>query len=261
MIFDSHCHLLLIEEKGKELFNVIEKSLSNNVNHLLDVSVGLEDFFKRLSKIEKIREKSGISIFTSSGIPPFFADKREKDDLNTLYRQAKENKLVVAIGEIGLDYYYNYGSHELQIKLLTEQIDVANSLDLPIIIHTRDSDRDLIDTLRLNPPKMGGVIHCFSSDYATAKILFNLGFYISFSGNLTYKKSYNIQEAAKKAPIDRILIETDSPYLAPQKYRGKVNEPAFIVETARYLAELKGIGFEDICNKTFENTKRLFRIH
>ena len=260
MIFDSHCHLLLIKEKGKKIDSIISNAINNNINYLLDVSVGLGDFFKRLSNIKTIKEKYKISIYMSAGIPPYFADKREKDDTSILYKQATTDKSVVAIGEIGLDYYYNYGTHKLQKDLLVEQINVANKLKLPIIIHTRDADRDLIEILKIHNPKVGGVIHCFSSNYTTAKTLIDLGFYISFSGNLTYKKSYEIQDAARKLPDNRILIETDSPYLAPQKYRGKINEPAYIVETAAYLAKLRNNSFENIYNLTTENTKKLFNI-
>ena len=260
MIFDSHCHLLLIEEQGKDLSSVIANSIKNGVSYLLDVSVGLSDFFKRLSRIKEIKEKNKISINISAGIPPYFADKREKNDLDFLYNQANSDELVVAIGEIGLDYHYNYGTPKLQKELLVQQIDIANELNFPIIIHTRDADKDLIEILRSHNPKMGGVIHCFSSNYTTAKTLMDLGFYISFSGNLTYKKSFDIQEAALKSPIDKIFIETDAPYLAPQKYRGNVNEPGFIVETTLFLANLKNMDFEDICTKTMGNTKNLFDI-
>ena len=159
-----------------------------------------------------------------------------------------------------LDYHYNYGTPNLQKELLIEQIELANRLDLPIIIHTRDSDNDLITNLKAHPVTNGGIIHCFSSNYKTAKSLLDIGFYISFSGNITYKKSYDIQEAASKIPDDRILIETDAPYLAPQKYRGKINEPSYITETAGYIAELRKTSVENLAKLTKRNAKNLLKI-
>jgi len=260
MIFDSHCHLLLIEEEGKDLSLVIENAIKTNISHLLDVSVGLSNFFKRLSRIKDIRNRYSISIYMSAGLPPYFADKRVNNDITELYKQAVSDKMIVAVGEIGLDYHYNYGTPNLQKELLLEQIELANRLHLPIIIHTRDSDNDLLSILKSQSPINGGIIHCFSSNYETAKSLLDMGFYISFSGNVTYKKSYDIQEAATKIPDDRILIETDAPYLAPLKHRGKINEPAYLIETATYIAKLRKTSIGDIVKLTEKNAKNILNI-
>ncbi len=260
MYFDTHCHLLLIEERDINLKDIIKRALNNKVKHLLDVSVGLDDFFKRLSKIEELNKTFNINIYLSAGIPPYYADKRKNDDIQELDYQIKQSNLIVAVGEIGLDYYYNYGTHNDQIKLFIEQINIANKNGLPIIVHTRDADEDLIDVLTKNKVEKGGVIHCFSSDINTANILVKLGFYISFAGNVTYKKSTNIQETAKLLRSDRILIETDSPYLSPQKYRGKTNEPSYITETAKYISLLRGITTDNLAEQTFKNAQNLFNI-
>ncbi len=258
MFFDSHCHLLLIKEKQSDIELIMKRAIEKNIHYLIDVSVGLEDFFKRISLIRYITGIFDIKIAASAGIPPYFADKRRKNDLQELEIQIDKGNNIVAVGEIGLDYFYNYGTHEQQISLFREQIEIANQFGLPVIIHTRDADADLIKTLKENKPKKGGVIHCFSSDFNTAKKLIDLGFSISFAGNVTYKKSQNIQEAAARIPIQKMLIETDSPYLAPQRYRGKPNEPSFIVETAEFISKLRGTDVDNIARETTANAKKLF---
>ena len=166
---------------------------------------------------------------------------------------------VVAIGETGLDYFYMNSDKETQIRSFTGQIAIARRRELPIVIHVRDADKDLIGILKSEDvSEKKGVIHCFTGNYETAKRYLDLGFYISFSGIVTFKKSDELRAAAAGVPADRILIETDSPYLAPVPFRGKPNEPAYVRHVAETVAELRGLKTEELARLTSENATRLF---
>jgi TatD DNase family protein len=172
-----------------------------------------------------------------------------------------ENNKVVAIGETGLDYFYMNSEKEIQISSFTKQIHLGKKHQLPIIIHVRDAHEDMIAILtNESTADTPGVIHCFTGDYDTAKKYLDLGFYISFSGIVTFKRSEELREAAKNIPIDKILIETDSPYLAPVPYRGKPNEPSYVKHVAETLADVRGMSFEEIAQATKANAEKLFRI-
>jgi len=260
MLFDTHCHLTLIKEKINNLDDVIKNACKRKVYSITDVSVNTNEFITRRKYAQKLSKVYPISILLTCGLPPYFADKRVPNDIDTVKDQSKSDEMVVGIGEIGLDYYHNYGTKSEQIELFVNQIEVANEMKLPVIIHTRNSDKDLIDTLRKHPPKRSGIIHCFSSGVETARRLLDLGFFISFAGNITYKKSFSIQEAVKFVPEDRYLIETDSPYLAPSQMRGKINEPSNIVITAEFISRLRKISFDRLSEETTNNAKTIFRM-
>lgn len=230
------------------------------ISLILDISDGIRDFFTRKSITQALIEQHSIMIFLTTGIPPYFADKREPHDIDTVKWQSQTEKRVIAIGEIGLDYYWNYGSKEEQLRLFIEQIDLANERNLPVIIHTRNSDHDLIDTLRHHPPNKAGIIHCFSSPPDSAKKFLDMGFFLSFAGNVTYKRSDHIRTAARIVPKDRYVIETDAPYLPPEGARGKPNEPANISLVARSIAEIRGIRYEEVVQQTTENATALLGI-
>lgn len=166
---------------------------------------------------------------------------------------------VVAVGEVGLDYYYDHSPRETQREVFAQYIAVARELRLPLVIHTRDAADDTLDILRSeNARDVGGVIHCFSENKAFAERALELGFFLSFSGIVTFKKATDIQEVAAWAPSDRILVETDSPYLAPIPFRGKTNEPGYVVHTARFVAGLRNVPFEELARTTTENARALF---
>ena len=168
-------------------------------------------------------------------------------------------KLMIAVGEIGLDYFRNISSKETQIKCFREQLKIAQEIKKPVIIHNRNSDKDMARILE-EFPEVRGVAHCFSSDIDMAKKFLDLGYYISFSGNLTFKNSH-LPEVAKQLPLDRILIETDSPFLSPEPYRGKPNEPARVRFVAEKLAIIFSLPLEKIAEITSENTSAIFRIN
>jgi len=260
MYFDTHCHLPLVQEKTGDLTPVIHHAIEKGVDTIVDVSIGLSQFTERLSLCTHINDTSPITTYLTAGIPPYFCDKRTENEMEQPRKQLLHKKYIVAIGEIGLDYYYNYGTPLLQAELFTAQIALANEYMLPIIIHTRDADEDLINILKAHPSHHHGIIHCFSSSKETAWKLLNLGFYLSFAGNITYKQSHHIHEVARTVPADRYCIETDAPYLSPHPHRGKPNEPAYITETASYIASLRTISSETVAQQTAQNARAIFQL-
>jgi TatD DNase family protein len=177
------------------------------------------------------------------------------------FRQFAHNKKVVAYGEIGLDYHYNHSSPKEQRERFREQVQLARELQLPVIIHTREAQEDTIAVLREEKASdVGGVLHCFSGDAWLAKDALNLGFYLSFSGILTFQNATMLRDIAKNTPMDRLLIETDCPYLTPVPYRGKRNEPAYVSQVAKQLASLHNMSLEEIAERTSDNAKKLFKI-
>ena len=237
------------------LDSALTHAYESGVIRLLDISVGTGDFFTRSEAIDALKKRIHIDFYMTAGIPPYFSDKRVKGDIDTVEEQAGQG--VVAIGEIGLDYFHDYGASRDQIDLMVEQIEVANKLDLPVVIHTRNADEDLINTLKTNRVKRTGIIHCFSSGPETARKLLDLGYYLSFAGNSTYKKSVHIREALDIVPADRFVMETDAPYLAPEGYRGRPNQPAYLVATARFIAQRRKITVEELARDTWKNGCRV----
>ena len=231
-IVDSHCHLdaLDYEKLHENISDVVAKAHAREVKHLLAIGVTLSRFEKAY-------------------------------DEERLLRLAQDKK-VVAIGEIGLDYYYSSENKAAQQAVFAAQIQVANQLNKPVIIHTREAREDTIRLLRDNhADKCGGVLHCFTENEDMAKKALDLGFYISISGIVTFKNAEEIRNVVRKLPLDRLLVETDSPYLAPVPYRGKQNQPAYTREVCEYLAALKGVSIEEMARVTTENFERLFKIH
>jgi len=199
-------------------------------------------------------------VVAAVGVHPHDAASADSSLVDAIAALAREPK-VVAVGEIGLDYHYDHSPRDVQKDVFRRFIALARELDKPIVIHTRNAPADTITILREEGARdVGGIIHCFSEDRAFAERALDLGFDLSFSGIVTFKNAHSIQDVAGWAPADRVLIETDSPYLAPLPLRGKRCEPAFIVHTARRVAELRGIPFEDLAQITSENAVRRFRL-
>ena len=172
---------------------------------------------------------------------------------------ARQEK-VVAIGEIGLDFFYDLSPREVQLRRFQEQLDLAEELDLPVIIHDREAHPEILEILRERKGRLRGVLHCFSGDWAMARECLDLGFHLSVAGPVTYRKADQLRAVAREIPLERLLIETDAPYLAPQPYRGKRNEPAYVIETARYIAEMRCIPVDELERQTTANAQRLFGI-
>jgi len=249
MLTDTHCHLYYDEIK-KDITSVLNRAEELGVNRFICVGTNMEDSLQCFDLAEKYD-----NIFASAGIHPHDSKNAPPDFLDQIKKFMKSSKMV-AIGEMGLDYYRNISFPDIQNSVFREQMQLAQELKKPIIFHNRDADIDVIKVLS-DFPDVIGVAHCFSSNISTAKTLLNMGYYISFSGNLTFKNS-NLPEVAKYLPLDRILVETDSPYLSPVPYRGKRNEPGRTRYVAEKLAEIHQVPLELVARKTTENANRLF---
>lgn len=250
-LVDSHCHIDF-EPLAPRIDEVLANARDNDVSHLLCVSVNLEDYPRVLA----LAEQHG-HIFASVGVHP---NEQEGHDpaVEELVELAGSER-VVAIGETGLDYFRSEGDLDWQRDRFRRHIDAARRSGKPLIIHSRDAPRDTIRIMaEAGAGEAGGVMHCFAEDWTMAEQALDLGFYISFSGIVTFKNAKAIQEVARKTPLERILVETDSPYLAPVPYRGKTNEPAYVRHTAEYVAELRGVSYETVAEATTENFFTLF---
>ena len=254
MLVDSHCHVDF-PELGDSLVDVLGRAKAAGVSHLLCVCVNLEDYPNMLLLTEPYS-----NIFVTVGIHPNTAfDPAQEPQLGDLIRLASDPR-VVGIGETGLDYFRSSGDLGWQRHRFVQHIAAAKHVGKPLVIHTRDAREDTIDLMRSeHATDAGGVMHCFSEDWATAKAALDLGFYISFSGIVTFKNAETLREIALKVPDDRILVETDAPYLAPEPHRGKTNEPAFVSCTAERIAGLRGISIETFAELTSDNFFQLFK--
>ncbi len=251
-LVDSHCHLDF-EPLGEQLAEVLARARGNGVGHMLCVSVTLEKY----PKIQEIASEYSY-IFSSVGVHPNEREGRDPDvdELVTL----AANPRVVAIGETGLDYFRSQGDMRWQQDRFRRHIRAARQARKPLIIHTRDAAADTLAILREeNATQAGGVMHCFTEFWDVAKAAMDLGFYISFSGIVTFANATALREVAAKVPDDRLLIETDAPYLAPVPYRGKTNEPAYVKHVAERLAEVRGATFDHIAEVTTNNFFQLFQ--
>lgn len=255
-IVDSHCHLdaLDYENLHKDVADVVEKAKQRGVQHLLAVGVTLKRFEQMYDVLKPFSE-----ISLACGVHPLDLDD-EPFDAKRLLALARDEK-VIAIGEMGLDYYYSVENKDLQQSVFAQQIAVANELNKPIIVHTRSAREDTIALLKENNAQQcGGVLHCFTEDWDMAKQALDLGFYISISGIITFKNAEALREVVRRVPLDRLLVETDSPYLAPVPYRGKQNQPAYTREVCDYIATLRGVSSEEFALITTQNFERLFKI-
>ncbi|MFC3031196.1 TatD family hydrolase [Pseudoalteromonas fenneropenaei] len=253
MIVDSHCHLDRLDwpKLGMELPEVLAAARARDVEHFLCVNVKLDQFDAMLEKILPFDDVSA-----SCGVHPL--DQKFELDKALLTRLASHEK-VVAIGETGLDYYYSQDTKTVQQTSFVGHIEVANELQKPLIVHTRDAKDDTIALMKAHQAhNCGGVLHCFTEDLEMAKRALDLGFYISISGIVTFKNATQLQDVVRFLPLDRLLIETDSPYLAPVPHRGKTNQPAYVQDVAYFIAELKGLSYRELASATTDNFYRLF---
>ena len=250
MYFDTHTHLST-KQFNENIQEVINNAYQEKVFNMIVVGMDKEN---NQRCIDLTYQYDGLS--AAVGIHPSDVDNNDIIDLIPLL----SNKNVVAIGEIGIDLYWRKDNLERQKEYFIKQLDLSIKYNLPVIIHTRDSFDIVYDIVKSYNGKIKGVFHCFSSNHANAIKVIQLGMYIGISGTVTYPKALEIQEVAKYIPLDRIVIETDCPYLPPQKYRGKQNQPVFVIEVAKKIAELKELPLETIANQTTENAKSIFKI-
>ncbi|MCG3084123.1 TatD family hydrolase [Anoxybacillus sp. LAT_35] len=254
MLFDTHAHLNATQF-NEDVEQVIERARAEGVSHI--VVVGFDR--PTIERAMELAEQYSF-IYAAVGWHPVDAIHMTDEDLSMIERLAAHPK-VVALGEMGLDYYWDQSPKDVQKEVFRKQIRLAKKVKLPIIIHNRDATADIVDILREeNAGEVGGVMHCFSGSIEVARQCMDMNFYISFGGPVTFKNAKKPKEVAKEIPLDRLLIETDCPYLTPHPFRGKRNEPSYVKYVAEAIAELKGLSFEEVAQKTSDNAKRLFGI-
>jgi TatD DNase family protein len=259
MFIDSHCHIDG-PEYDADREDVIARAHDAGVDAMLNVGTGdpHSGAFERAVALAEKHEE----IYAAIGVHPHDAKLFDDAAERLLLSLVEQSKRVIAWGEIGLDYHYDHSPRETQREVFRRQLRLARGLNLPVVIHSRDADEDTIAILReeVSGYDRAGVLHCFGGSLAMAEAAIELGFYISFAGNLTFKKADNLRDVAVRLPLDRLLIETDCPYLTPVPFRGQRNEPARVIETARCLAVIHGKEAEEIGRLTSENFLKLFRV-
>ncbi len=263
MIFvDSHCHIDGAEfDADRE--DVIKRAREAGVKMMLVVGTGDAAKVENFSRVVQLAARHE-NIFAAVGVHPHDAKTFNAESKRRLIELAKSSEKVIAWGEIGLDFYYDHSPPEVQKEVFRRQIQIADELDLPIIIHSRDADVETVEILTEECGSenfRGGIMHCFGGTAEMAEKLMNVGFLISFAGNVTFKKADNLREAARVVPLDKLLIETDAPYLAPIPFRGKRNEPSFVVETAKFLADFYKLEVEELAKQTTQNFLDFFKLN
>lgn len=254
MFIDSHCHLdrINLEKINQSLPSLIDAAHARQVDKMLCVSIDL-DQFEEMDKITK----NFPNVYISAGVHPLHVDEQPYNEVRL--RAAASRERVVAIGETGLDYYYSRDHIDAQHESFAGHLKVASDLGLPVIVHTRDARKETLDIIdQYGNPNTAGVLHCFTESLDMAMQALDLNYMISFSGIITFKNAEELREVVKAVPLERLLIETDSPYLAPVPYRGKQNQPAYVVEVAQCVADLKGVSLEAVAKVSSENFYRLF---
>ncbi|HLM59844.1 MAG TPA: TatD family hydrolase [Pyrinomonadaceae bacterium] len=261
MIFvDSHCHIDG-EAFDADRDEIVHQAKSAGVKMMLTVGTG-NPHTGEIARAVDIAE-TYENVYASIGVHPH--DAKEYDEQAEIYLidLVKSSNKVIAWGEIGLDYYYEHSPRDVQREVFIKQIRVAKELDLPVIIHSRDADDETVEILTVECSQKdfrGGIMHCFGGTPQMAESLMDIGFLISFAGNVTFKKAENLRDAARVVPLEKLLVETDCPFLAPIPFRGKRNEPKYVIETAKFLAEFYEKDLETLAAATTRNFLRLFKL-
>lgn len=252
MLFDTHVHLNA-DQFNDDLQEVIARAQAEGVTKMVVVGFDRPTITKAIELCETYE-----FLYASVGWHPVDAIDMTLDDLEWL-RELSSHPKVVALGEMGLDYHWDKSPKDVQKDVFRKQIQLAKQVKLPIIIHNREATADIVEILKEEKAQeVGGIMHCFSGSAETALECLEMNFYISLGGPVTFKNAKKPKEVAQAVPLDRLLIETDCPYLAPHPYRGKRNEPAYVKLVAEQIAELKGVSYEEVANATMENAKKLF---
>ncbi|MHB1652493.1 MAG: TatD family hydrolase [Desulfitobacteriaceae bacterium] len=251
MIWDTHAHLDDKRFHG-DLSEVLERARTSGISRILNPGYDLESSRR---SVALAREYSFIC--AAVGIHPHDAQGITQETWDILLKLTKEPK-VVAWGEIGLDYYRDLSPRSLQKEAFVQQIELANSARLPIIIHNREAHQDVLRLVKEHPPRHGGVLHVYSGSWEMAKEWLDLGFYLSFGGPLTYKNARQTVEVAEHIPLERFMVETDAPYLTPEPYRGKRNEPSYVREVVQRIADIRRLDLEKVAERAMQNAESLF---
>ncbi|HPX55314.1 MAG TPA: TatD family hydrolase [Syntrophales bacterium] len=254
MLIDSHAHLEL-EDFDEDREQVIERARQAGVEVIVSVGINLADSHRAVEIAEKYEP-----VYAAVGIHPHDVKEIGPETYDVLGELARREK-VVAYGEIGLDFFRGHAPREMQIRRFGEQLEVAQSLDLPVIIHDRMAHRETMAMLKGWKGRKRGIVHCFSGDYAMASQCIDLGFYISIPATVTYPKALEIRDVVRRVPLNALLVETDAPFLPPQSLRGKRNEPAYVARAAEKIAEIKGISTAEVASGTSRNARAVFALH
>ena len=248
-MIDTHAHLDMLKTED-DLLESVKK-----LDYIITIGCDIDEIYKAVDIANRYE-----NVFASVGFHPYDVKDLDLEKINLLKELVLKNSKVVAIGETGLDYYRDITPKKKQWKFFEKQIELAKELGLPVIVHSRNADKDTIKILEQYAPfKDSGIIHCFGGDIEMMEKSVDLGFYISFAGNITYPKANGLREVLKRTPLDRLLLETDSPFLSPQKRRGKPNKPSNIFYTLEFVAEFLGIDREELEKITDENAKKVFK--
>ncbi|MGI9055366.1 MAG: TatD family hydrolase [Pyrinomonadaceae bacterium] len=256
---DSHCHIDG-EAFDEDRDEIVQRAKDEGVKAMLNIGTG-NPHNGEIDKAVQVAEQYE-NIFAAVGVHPHDARTYNDKAENHLVELVKANEKVIAWGEIGLDYFYDHSPRDVQRKVFIRQIRKARELDLPIIIHSRDADDETVEILteECSHENFRGIMHCFGGTAEMAERLMNIGFFISFAGNVTFKNAENLRDAARVVPLDKLLIETDCPFLTPVPFRGKRNEPSFVIHTGQFLADLYQVNLETIAENTTRNFTKLFEI-
>lgn len=253
-LFDTHAHLN--DEKFNEDRDTLIPALyEGGIERIIDVACDTDELDGALALADKYS-----FIYAAAGIHPHYASDATNEKLDTIKKAFETNKKLVAYGELGLDYHYDFSPRKTQCDLFYTQLQLAKELDKPVILHIREAFGDCMDILRANKKDLKGVMHCYSGSKEIAFECLDMGLYVAFGGSVTFKNATNLQEVAKSLPLDRLLLETDCPYMTPVPHRGKRNDPSYMHYVAEKIAELKGMDVEEVAEKTFTNSLELFGI-
>jgi TatD DNase family protein len=254
MLIDSHAHLEMPEFK-KDLEAVIQRAKESGVEYIFTVGTERKDWKKALEIAN-----SHPSIYAILGVHPHNA-KEIDDQTYPMLKEFCRNGKVKAFGEIGLDFFRNLSPQDIQLKRFREQIGLAKELGLPIVVHDREAHQETMEILKSEKAEeCGGIIHCFSGNFEMAKFCIEMGFYISIPGSISFKNAEGLREVVKKIPLESLLVETDAPFLTPEPFRGKRNEPSYVRYTAQKVAEIKNVSFERVAEVTTENALRVYKL-
>lgn len=253
-LFDTHAHIGLIHQDQMEQLLTIQIAKRNGIVHIVNICNSLHDF-------EQVYEnlRTASNVYHAVGVSPSEVTNPGLNWEQRIHTLAKFER-VIAIGETGLDYYRNYGDKNSQVELFIHQLDIARNLHLPVVIHNREAGRDVLDILKTRLSEYGGILHCYSEDWLYAMEALELPLYFSFAGNITYKNVRHLHQTIANLPLDRILIESESPFMVPAAYKGKRNKPVYLIETAKAVAEIRNMPLEETAQALYENSLRAFHL-
>jgi len=253
-LFDTHAHIGLVHEDPIEQLIIAQEAHAAGVDAIMSICNNLYDFF---TLHENLRKASNV--YFAIGVSPSEVQNPGLDWEGQIMKGTKLDR-VLAIGETGLDYFKKFGNKDSQIELFIRQLDLARRINLPVIIHNREAGNDILDICNQRLPPKGGVLHCYSEDWNFAKKALTQNLYISFAGNITYRTAKTLHDTAKLIPLDRIVIESESPFMVSAQYRGKRNKPSYLHSTLEFIAELRGMDKEELASIVFNNSCTLFGI-